>query len=43
MVATCPVCHEVVHIFAGYYQVHGTRNHAVFSRCDGSGRTVLTV
>lgn len=40
MVATCPVCREVTHSYAGYFVQHGCRAHGVFVVCAGSGSPV---
>lgn len=43
MVVTCPVCRDVVHVYAGYYVVHGVRIHGVFETCIGSSTPVGTI
>lgn len=36
MVATCPVCRDVVHTYRGVFVIHGSHYHGVFSACAGS-------
>lgn len=43
MVATCPVCRDVVHTHLGYFVRHGARHHQLFSLCSGSGSPVCSV
>lgn len=40
MVATCPVCRDVVHTHVGYFVRHGSRFHGIFALCAGSGSPV---
>lgn len=37
MAAVCPLCREVVHVYAGYFVRHGVRDHGHFQLCAGSG------
>lgn len=40
-VVVCPVCRDVVHVYAGYIVVHGSRHHGSFSTCSGSRQSYI--
>lgn len=42
MVATCPVCREVVHVHMGYFVRHGARHHGLLNVCAGSGAPICS-
>lgn len=43
MVTSCPICRDVVHVYAGYFVRHGVHHHGRFELCSGSGSPVFIV